>query len=101
MAKQRSQKDKRYDEAVIAVLQRYGCAVQAFGVASTGSPRGMEATKRIAQEVARDVLFAALGRDPTFAEMAQIPPLYEPPAIEIPLSRIKKPDEGGGEEPSN
>ena len=68
-----------YVQAVLALLRRYGCAMDAFGHASQGSPGGMTATMRIAQEAARDVLHMALTREPTLAELDQVPPLYQEP----------------------
>ncbi len=82
------QKQKRYDKLVLEVIQRYGSAMEAFGKASQGSPRGMEETMRLAQDQAREVLFAALGREPALAELSQIPPLYELPVVMVDATRF-------------
>ena len=77
-----------YDEAVIQIVQHYGLACEGFGRASEGSPRGMENMMRIAREAAIVILGAALGRDPTLAELEQIPPLYERPVVSLSLDQL-------------
>lgn len=77
-----------YDRAVIRLLQNYGLAMEAFAVASQGSPVGMENTMRLAQDAAHEVLWAALGREPTLSELEQLPPLFEGEIIGVPLKEL-------------
>ncbi len=82
------QEKTKYEQAVIQLIQTYGVRIGEFGRASLGSPRGMEVTMRRAHEAAVDILWAALGREPTVEELAQVPPLYDLPVAAIPLSQL-------------
>ena len=92
---------KKYEQAVLAVIRNYGLMMEAFGRAGGGSPRGMESTMRLAQDAAREVLFAALGHEPTLEELAQVPPLHEPPVSEIAVDAIGGEDKSDDEEPTH
>jgi len=77
-----------YEQAVIRLIQNYGLAMEHFGRASEGSPVGMENTMRLAKEAAEEVLWAALGREPTLQELEQLPPLYEGEIISVSLDKL-------------
>jgi len=76
------------DQSVIELLRYYGSAMEALGRASTGSPRGMDASMRYAQGVAREVLFALIGREPSRNELSQVPPLYQDSPVQVPLGDL-------------
>lgn len=90
----------KYDQAVLGLLRRYGSAMESFGVASTGSSRGMEATMRLAQDAAREVISAALGREPTLEELEQLPPLCELPVFNVALKDLAK-EEDDDQDPNH